>query len=200
MSERQILFKGPMVRAILEGRKTQTRRPVKPQPYLGAAYAIALVGGLWRMSDRPDGCGCGSAPFRCPCGKSGDTLWVRETFRLRCGRDEFVPEEGEYIWYEADTATGHEQESVGRLRPSTHMPKLACRLRLRVTDVRVERVQEITAHAIAHYEGVTPDDSYRTNAELFRIFPDGWDSTYADGDFAWAKNPWVWVVTFEVIK
>jgi hypothetical protein len=174
VKERPILFSGPMVRAILEGRKTQTRRVIKPQPEIGGAY--------WRT---PGGAiGRDVKPKYCPYGRPGDLLWVRETWAINIGA-----EPGESIYaYRAD------RERPGDWKPSIHMPRKASRLLLRITDVRVQRVQEISdAEAIAEGcvpvwdAGVTPRDAF---AEL-------WDDINAPRDHGWESNPWVWAISFE---
>jgi len=141
VKERPILFSGPMVRAILEGRKTQTRRVYKPAKGFprqdGEITPIASEGSQWTDYGP------------CPYGVPGDRLWVREQFSFGKGWDS-VPAgkvtKGEQVWYHADGSTvGGSQlpTSFGRGRPSIHMPRWACRLVLEVVSLRVERVQEI---------------------------------------------------------
>lgn len=143
MRDRPILFSGPMVRALLAGTKTQTRRAMKPQPLgeidnLGDGETIISLDGMQ-----------GNA-WRCPYGVPGVRLWVRETFRLRADQDDVPPSQDWWkmgvMWYEAD---GPGQPSgcgggSGKLRPSIFMPRWASRITLEITDVRVERVQEIS--------------------------------------------------------
>lgn len=161
MKERPVLFSGPMVRAILDGRKTQTRRVVKHRFPVWVMHEHWLAGhphggefeGNWPMVTT-DG---GPAPIRCPCGVPGDRLWVRETHQPH-------PEAGvDYpggcvpsntTVYAADLSPEDRRES-GPWRPSIHMPRWASRILLEVTEVRVERVQEISA-ADAHREGRPP--------------------------------------------
>ena len=224
MVERPVLFTGPMVRAILEGEKTQTRRPVKPQPIPECASMMDC--GFDVKTDKEifggrDKAGRALYPFPvadhsfvpeilCPYGKPGDVLWVRETWShaKQPAGDRAVPPRlmnPRYPWdirYRADDCG----PSGGRWRPSVHMPKWACRIRLLVTGVRVERVQEISSvgaraegadcRTDLSWDGTTDDPLFYEKGHLAG-FVDGWDSIYAKGDFAWAKNPWVWVVTFE---
>ena len=169
MTERPILFSGAMVRAILEGRKTQTRRVVRgvdecPHGYDGVVTAtvpkeahlrgmhcFALASGV-------------SLYLRCPYGAPGDRLWVRENGWQRPERTPRMMREGADTWpryeYDADiTQADHEQlkEWGWKRRPSIHMPRAACRLILEVTSVRVERLQDISeADAIA--EGCSAED------------------------------------------
>lgn len=193
--ERPILLSGPLVRAILEGRKTVTRRPVRPQPqrdgrlwlWKGTAWddARALV------SDR--------APVEfCPYGEPGDVLWVRETFlqpvwssfNAEGGLDEGWEGGRRNIEYVADGAKpGWRTDSFGyrrqlAKRPSIHMPRWASRITLEVTRVRVERVQDITE-----------EDVRREGVEV--SFANAWDDTYAKRKgLGWRDNPWVWAVSF----
>ena len=193
MSERPILFSGPMVRAILEGRKTQTRRVLKPSAYLRRynderrlnLSEAQLLDAKAHAARVNIGRGLPS-----PCGAPGDTLWVRETWapsRFKAGDPNYA--------YRADG----EREGVGRWRPSIHMPRRASRLTLRIKSVRVERLQEISeADAIA--EGVLrtggraqlQPNHFRPARELFSEL---WDSINEDRA-PWASNPWVWVVEF----
>lgn len=191
MKERPILFSAPMVRAILAGTKTQTRRVVRgPIEYLGPSggqddlsswgwffdgeeqhgYMVLARG----MNERFDN-GCISIP--CPYGVPGDRLWVRETWR---------GEGPGSVKYRADG------DDVGSLkwRPSIFMPRWASRIDLEVTEVRVQRVQEITREdAIA--EGVTTHDVFG----FMRL----WDSI--NGKRApWASYPWVWALTFKRVR
>lgn len=184
MSERPILFSGPMVRAILEGRKTQTRRVVK---------GIALD---WL---RPDGFTpeftASPENSLCPYGNPGDTLWVRETWG---------PFEGGFI-YRADEGPNVKPDD-GRWHPSIHMPRDASRLSLLIKSVRVERLQEISeadafAEGVGHYvdsgaAGEATPDGARTAREWFAQL---WDTINAKSH-PWASNPWVWVVEFEKIN
>ena len=188
--ERPILFSGSMVRAIIEGRKTQTRRVVKPQPEAGTDCPYHVGSGTNRVARA------------CPYGRVGDRLWVRES--LVCDTDKG--------WCYAATMTPiqgpvDEMEawmSLRRVRqnhvPSIHMPRWASRLTLDVRSVRVERVQEINEEDI-RAEGITPDD-WRHLLEDFprnecpRLsFESLWDSINGKG--AWARNDWVWVLEFK---
>lgn len=219
MTARPILFSGPMIRAILDGRKMQTRRIVTHR------HGISFLGGAgqeddpecWGWSfDGPDHSGymviarglnerhdhgCISLP--CPYGEPGDLLWVRETFCLR--DPEHHPERG--YWY---AATDDVDEP--RWSPSIHMPRAASRITLLITDVRVQRLQEISEDD-AKAEGVrvlplqsgsgawwTADVDAgaplhsRDPVDAFRKL---WDSI--NGKRAtWASNPWVWALSFEV--
>lgn len=179
MSDHPILFSGAMVRAILEGRKTMTRRVCIP-----------------RFDDRtpcehygPQGtdfmarhCEHGSEGQRCPHGLPGDRLWVRETFaRCACGKQECTA-----LYFRADGPVVNDGAQRYAWRPSIFMPRWASRITLELTAVRVERLQDMTdADAIA--EGLEGCANFR---EL-------WDSLNAKRGYSWAKNPWVWVLSFK---
>lgn len=188
MSLKPILFNTEMVRALLEGRKTVTRRVVKPQPMLD--------GHLWKLGGAAWSDGVLSVPVifghslynRAPYQPS-DMLWVRETWQVQRG--------GGYM-YMADmiwpfcTSITPDWRCVPDIpwKPSNHMPREAARIFLRVTDVRCERLQEITSDQI-DAEGFKGDLSW------FQI---DWDSAIKPIDFdryGWEANPWVWVIEFE---
>ncbi len=194
--ERPILFSGPMVRAILDGRKTQTRRVVKCPKVLDAMNEV----GSW------DGPGDVDAWIRsrCPYGVPGDTLWVRETWGLHDTEPSDGPERA-HVYYRATDGDRHDLR-YQLWRPSIHMPRWACRLTLAVKAVRVERLQEIgrdgrkAEHVMA--EGLVPDD-WKHHIEWFHPddcpaiqFGQLWDSINGKRH-PWASNPWVWVVEFE---
>ncbi|MDD2741258.1 MAG: hypothetical protein PHV02_03235 [Rhodocyclaceae bacterium] len=193
--ERPILFSAEMVRAILEGRKTQTRRAIKLRH---DADVVVVDGKVWKP-DRVDYAGY----VDCPRGQPGDLLWVRETWANFLGDD--------HILYRATNDPSI--ELVATWKPSIHMPRWASRILLQITNVRVERLQEISeADAIA--EGVelfaTPAQPRPSEQCLWkdyltpglsepsakRSYASLWDSINGEG--SWTKNPWVWVVEFSV--
>lgn len=192
MKERPILFSAPMVRAILDGRKTQTRRAAKPR-----GNPSTLLDGSW--SDEyvldPDNRDWLMRDF--PYGQPGDRLWVKETFfdttpfrdaPLFGGRTSPIA-------YRADG------EFIGchKWKPSIYMPRSVSRILLEVTGVRIERLQNIS-EADAEAEGVdflrqVPDaDETLTARQLYECL---WDGINRDG--SWDANPWVWVVEFRRI-
>jgi hypothetical protein len=248
--ERPIIFSTDMVKAILEGRKTQTRR----------------VTGLWQINLWPDDWQWAKDTNRkiltaqrtgeriaindteigrpwslmCPYGQVGDKLWVRETFWVD---DELPADLPVYIHYRADPHLEVIEKSI-KWRPSIHMPRWASRITLEITGIRVERLQEITEED-ARAEGVElilwePDDA--TNKALARLgaeqvtkpYPVGWrnylrkfdgryrygqpkmypdmvdsarasffslwDSINAKRGYGWSSNPWVWVISFKMLK
>jgi len=182
--ERPILFNTEMVKAILEGRKTQTRRIIKPQP-------------TQKIDSKEIWFNSGKSLDKPPC-KVGDTIWVRETWQESECFDFAV--KGGYAYLANEFEYELSQEYQIKWRPSIHMPRKAARLFLKVTNVRCERLQEITnsdirAEGAAEFGCVT----HRLN------FQNLWDSIYApkgygfgnEHTYGWLENPWVWVIEFE---
>ncbi|ARN49386.1 hypothetical protein [Pseudomonas aeruginosa] len=198
MKERPILFTGPMVRAILEGRKTVTRRVVSPQPdFLGSMVDPntpfkTLDAGL-------------HARITCPYGEPGDRLWVREAWAADAQVDAIAPSDlsqGEPIWYPADLSvrqTGCSMISKGRVRPSIHMPRWACRILLEITAVRVERLQDITRSGIRAEGLQCPPElcSDDVSPNYRDWYPAAWRELWESTGGDWDANPWVWVVEFK---
>lgn len=207
MAERPILFSGAMVRAILDGRKTQTRRVVKPQP--------PHWQDLMMMSP--------------PYGQSGDRLWVRETWRPGSWRDDgrvaidyaasreltntpwLYPDNFEDLWPKwtdellragsVPDANGIHHWAPGqaplRWRPSIHMPRWACRILLEITDVRVELLKAISradATAEGAHGGHGSIPGYGYNSTPIEHFQHIWETINGVG--SWDANPWVWVIEF----
>lgn len=184
--ERPILFNTDMVKAILEGRKTQTRRIVKPQ--LSEFAEIKMFG----EKPTPFYCADGhQTEIKAPC-YIGDTLWVRETWK--CEQLSFPGERDTYSYiYKADD----ENPSGWHLdnwKPSIHMPRAAARIFLEVTGVRAERLQNIT-EIDSYHEGfmATVDDEQYVMVSAKGKFKLTWDSIYNN----WNENPWVWAIEFE---
>ncbi|MDR5881083.1 hypothetical protein [Caballeronia sp. LZ032] len=213
MKERPILFSGPMVRALLDGRKTQTRRVVKPT---GAHHIFQFRGkDEARGADEPTGewAWCSAANvvsnhIRCRYGKPGDRLWLRET-TYDVGRNGYVgpvfveSEAGAnaaaWGWGESDDPDFIEPYEL-RKRPAIHMPGAMSRITLEVTGVRVERLDQITEDD-AQAEGAPPA-WLDVDGETVNIgqptYRQGFARLWRDinGDVSWASNPWVWVVEF----
>ena len=187
VKERRILFSGPMVRAILDGRKTQTRRAIHPD--IGN-WLEEVSPGDWRyIVDIPEG----SMPAieACPYGQPGDRLWVRETFAVQ--PELWAAGHGpQPIHYLADTPRDQIEDYV--VKPSIHMPRWASRITLEITDVRVERVQEIAIDDI-YAEGCPPISCGDEDAsELYEWFSGLWDDINAKRGYGWDANPRVWVI------
>lgn len=219
--ERPILFSGAMVRAIQDGRKTQTRRPVKPQPTSGidgwdwswptpGRNVTPGTRDYWRDDAKNP-----LSPCYCPYGKPGDLLWVREAHSI--GSDlrgqpilasalVDVPKThmfGATTVKHPDAPAGSEHWCLQwKRRPSIHMPRWASRITLQITGVRVERLNDCSAEdAIA--EGIAPElggwiDYANPSCQICMNPVDSyrtlWDSINGAG--AWKENPWVWVVEF----
>ena len=199
MKERPILFSGPMVRAIVEGRKTQTRRIIRPQPTFEACTGDWLWKGMryeWRS--------------RCPYGQPSDRLWVRETWAQVCSNDGH-PDCGEHLFsteYRADSRNPYPgrwppematDSACGRWKSPIHMPRWASRINLDITRIRVQHLQAITAlDCLA--EGITDNDDPRIHHNIVALYHALWDSLNAKRGFGWAANPWVWVIEFKRIR
>lgn len=175
MSEKPILFSPPMVKAILEGRKDQTRRIMQCTPY-------------------PGGTG------NCPHGEKGTKLWVRETFSpFRypivgvCFKDGAQKYKGGSYY---PPLKNYSKGALGGIKwkPSIHMPRWASRITLEITDVRVERLQSIS-EADAKAEGVHLNSSTHWATEARDAFAALWDTIHGKG--AWKTNPWVWRIQFK---
>lgn len=187
MTCKPILFSTDMVRAVLTGQKTQTRRVIKPQPTSPRWNNIGWLG--WN-----DGHGYRMKP---PC-EDGDVLWVRETWSTtdKCGLYPNWPTDGIHYIYKADDPTCDAAKEA-RWYPSVHMPKEAARIFLRANDVRVDWLHAMDEEA-AIAEGFA-DSPAGTDSPLTR-FAELWDKTIKREDlreFGWHANPWVWVIEFE---
>lgn len=186
MKERPILFSGPMVRAILDSSKTQTRRVVKPRKDLS-------VGCMLAPHELAGEANCGDYS-NSPYGQPGDRLWVRETFMQET---QFEPCAVRYRATDEPFVLGPPIGNIAKdWRPSIHMPRWASRITLELTGVRVERLQDIS-EADATAEGVDydPEDcpfaGVRTAVHAYRNL---WDKINGAG--SWDANPWVWVIEF----
>jgi hypothetical protein len=206
MKSRPILFSGAMVRAIMSGTKTQTRRICghadmsrglarSPWVWSDAVYPARERGWIaWQGAMQPgpelevETKRLYREGFMCPHGEPGDSLWVRETWAVR------KLQAGYWVEYKADGSNARvTHEDAPRLalpadswRPSIFMPRWACRLEVQIVGIRVERLQDIS-EADAQSEGVASVAEY---AAL-------WDSLNAKRGYGWAVNPWVWVVEFQ---
>lgn len=233
MTDRPIIFSAPMVRTILDGRKWQTRRVLKPQPpamprpdchpahlqrhdapYLDAYCnerrtalnhrGMSIDWHWWQIDDRPGPC------VTCaPC-IPGDRLWVREAHYLTDdGENEYAvfaadqDDVDEHLASMQTTMASHTSIDWSkhlRLRPSIHMPRWASRLTLIVTDVRVQRLQDISgedcaAEGVCEFAMMPPTDGDVGEARI--VFRDLWNSLH--GPDAWDDNPWVAAISFRTI-
>ncbi|WP_305970249.1 MULTISPECIES: hypothetical protein [unclassified Mameliella] len=215
MTDKPILFSGPMVRALLDGRKTQTRRVIKdrgvPPQFCGGLYDAKNDPECWGWEDHNRGEWITLDQSRhwrfVPCA-IGYRLWVREAWRTSRHYDDLKPSEmggEEPVQFVADGAVdahaGRVDDLLGRKRPGMFMPRWASRLTLIVTDVRVQRVQEISAEdARAEGVDVSTGDICRDGHTLaYRIaFQHLWNSLNAPRGYGWDVNPWVAAYTFQV--
>jgi len=210
MKERPIIFSSEMIRAILDNKKTQTRRPIKPQPDPFAIYAILNEDPL---SKKPhlwiSGYGDGNIwenpefdPwFSCPYAQ-GDILWVKETCAIsRVGDVDGAPLCEPIVLYKAD---GYPDgwESGYIQRSPIFMPKWASRIKLEITDIRVERIQDVSGQDVlceginSHVHPTTDYFKYAQHEAFARV----WNSLWAKKGFGWNRNPWVWVIEFRRTK
>lgn len=214
MTERGMIFNAEMVRAILDGRKTQTRRIIQSAAknmqarghevishrapgdkwYGDHVYSMRDRSGVWQDFTNEE------FLAKCTFGQTGDRIWVRETFG-DCG---------ERLVYRADTDDGAKCK-VNRWTPSIHMPRAASRILLEITDVRVERLNSISEED-CWAEGIEAIDGLFENTEIIDMalkigccvedskpmFALLWQSIY--GDDSWQANPWVWCISFRRIK
>lgn len=198
MNEHPILFSTEMVQAILTGRKTQTRRVVKSELIIEQAE--------FECGNRPNV--IQSEPSlqywtenSCPFGQVGDRIWVRETHAFipktayrASNIDQIInPNDQETV---AIFKAGFDLSQTGiKWKPSIHMPRWASRLQLEITNIRIERLNDISEDdAIA--EGMIADDDYCAEEYFSKLWNEinGWDEK------GWNANPWVWVVEFKVIQ
>lgn len=204
MKERPILFSGPMVRALLAGTKTQTRRVAQVENTLGIDSILAprRAGGHAATYLLPDQ--AAEAAACCPYGQPGDRLWVREAF---------MHEPADYCWEASVSIPCRPAETVYRAdfpnsqpgegwKPSIHMPRNLSRILLEITSVRIERLQDISEQDAAA-EGVatwapgalSPESLNADPSDQFR-----WLWCSINGPDSWGANPWVWVVEFKRVQ
>jgi hypothetical protein len=181
MKHRPILFSTAMVQAILDGRKTQTRRVVNPHH-----APLEFEPNEWVIN----------LAF-CPYGQPGDVLWVRETFAHTSQLNLNAEDDNYGYVYKADGQPWEDYEGW-KWRPSIHMPREAARLFLRIKDVRVERLQEISPESCIAEGLYTTLREHDAVMQLQDQWQDLWQSI--NGPESWDANPWVWVVEFERIS
>lgn len=223
MKERGMIFNGEMVRAILDGRKTQTRRPIKWKQTRFTEIGEREDGSKWPWSeDAEHAC---DFWHPCPFGAVGDRIWVRETFTghyldddqiqdIKDGRDKA----SSLCEYRADYPDGY--QAADGWTPSIHMPRWASRILLEITDVRVEQLNAISPED-AESEGLErtnftgfgdepglpsypePDVYFDPLKKQWKEYPPEafaglWESIYGEG--SWQANPWVWVISFKRVE
>ncbi|HHZ8296286.1 TPA: hypothetical protein ACWL8W_000667 [Proteus mirabilis] len=226
MKERGIIFNSEMVRAILDGRKKQTRRVMNNQPCTLPEETISVQQDDFNFRWAGDLHNDTSGWFTCPLGKVGDRLWVRETWSVVSHEFDddglmidYVPDrptkavrempyghgyytghiiysaDGDFTWGDDDGCI----DGRSCWKPSIHMPRWASRITLEITNIRVERLNDISqSDAIAEgcwygRGGGVPDKAITPSDQ----FPTLWEEIYGDG--SWSSNPWVWVIEFKRI-
>ncbi len=192
--ERPILFSAPMVRAILEDRKAQTRRVMKPQPPVGTRSVYRPFGG--ELNNWQGARGDLIAWYgRCPYGQEGDRLWVRETLRPSQSQVVTYAEDGCPAWRHGESVTWPWPKTP-LVRTAIFMPRWASRILLGVVEVRAQHLHDIQeSDALA--EGV--EVKVRENGALVP-FRELWDSINEKRGFGWRGNPWVWGITFKRLQ
>ncbi|EIC8285295.1 hypothetical protein LAP67_005223 [Salmonella enterica] len=199
MNERGMIFNAEMVRAILDGRKTQTRRPVK-FPLIDKNMGGELAG------NELAGELAAHNYWNSPYGKPGDRIWVRETFRVHSRATDVAT-----LVYRASVRNSWTEQThrvpiavcdkpatPEKWTPSIHMPRWASRILLEITDVRVERLRDLSEED-AKSEGITPPAGGVLPGWEYRInFRDLWMDIY--GTDSWEANPWVWVIEFKRVE
>lgn len=222
MKEHPILFNTEMVQAILEGYKTQTRRVVKPQPYITERHYLNAShrnGNSFLFKNLQDN---RLLICECPYGQVGDRLWVRETW-VEDRIPQFKESQRGTVHYKADNIPVITESWAGHWKPSIFMPRWASRITLEITDIRVQRLQEI-GYDDAIAEGVSkemglrfgfaspyPEDKYLLMLAR-HIYVALWDSingkrsinlSATNGktvyEYSWIANPWVWVIEFKKV-
>lgn len=199
MNERGMIFNAEMVRAILDGRKTQTRRPVK-FPLIDKNMGCELAG------NELAGELAAHNYWNSPYGKPGDRIWVRETFRVHSRATDVAT-----LVYRASVRNSWTEQThrvpiavcdkpatPEKWTPSIHMPRWASRILLEITDVGVERLRDLSEED-AKSEGITPPAGGVLPGWEYRInFRDLWMDIY--GTDSWEANPWVWVIEFKRVE
>lgn len=236
MKERSILFNAAMVRAILQGTKTQTRRVLRlPHDMNFTGKLLTDLGYIASKDWIWAGFGRSEDPlyFKCPQGRLGDILWVRETWHAGSCSDKLKPAQiypnfytvvNGGLWYPADEKKpSHPVTSMGKCRPSIHMPRWASRINLEITNIRVEKLQAINnadarqegpPYACPHRHGTEGLETEMMPGEIWRDpYADRHNTGYNDcwvcafrylwgsicGPLSWNENPYVWVIEFKRI-
>lgn len=215
---RPVLMNAFSINAILKSRKRQTRRVIRPQPgmFFTTFSKLEIFKSVLHAIYK-DG-----AMVRCPYGNVGDRLWVRETWAAERGYNNLAPRdiEGQYasienvdLWWRADHASDRRLDAKpGKWRPSIFMPRWASRITLEITDIRIERVQDIS-EADAIVEGVSDARMFlpgefevepaqkKTGLSLpVWRFMHLWNSINGKRGYDWPSNPWVWIIEFKLLK
>ena len=203
MKERPIIMGAESVRAILEERKTQTRRVIDPHKYNIAGWDMprtkedAEAG--YPFAENADGDSFSVVDW-CPYGRVGDRLYVKERFAYWIGREavaysDMCHKSIEDIEWEDEVNISNIAEG-GKWKSPIFMPRWASRITLEIADIRVERLQDITGED-ALKEGFC---NYGTDVDTLDAFCEAWQKLNANRGYPWEKTPWVWVITFKVVQ
>ena len=201
MKERPILFSAAMVRALLDGSKTQTRRVVKPQPEAHLHMVRSLGDGVFQFAQDPHQLADTVSSFHYPYGQPGDQLWVRENFSGPHYQSKSPPRDWldtDPIWYWADG--NPDGGDWTKPKPNIHMPRWASRITLEITGVRVERLHDISeedaqAEGSLFELGALESTILGARAKYRSGYCRLWESINGPG--SWNENPWVWVIEFK---
>lgn len=219
MKEHPIIFTAEMVKAILEGRKTMTRRVIVPQPTIPAEYAKLNEWGRWDFY----GGGMVECAFLCPYGGPGDRLWLKETWAISSFSASFAETKRLQVAYRAGVSDiGHPEGMTHDLEWRTvdyetwqkyacqkyfswhsarFMPRFASRKTLEIVSVRAERVQDISIADAEADSGVKFNPLMDWSPEdCLSRFESLWDSLNAKRGYGWGPNPWVWPIEFKLLE
>ena len=192
IKKRPIVFSIPMVRAILEGKKTQFRLPIKPQPNGDGLVRLSITqDGQWLWYDTND------HEYKCPYGHPGDYLWVRESVRITSANRDGTPLCEPPVWYLADGECPN-IDCYPYFYSAVQMPSWARRITVKIINIRAEWLQNISWEE-ALSEGVFVSNLGPGSSPI-REFRYLWDSTYSSRGLGWDTNPWVWVIEFKIIE
>ncbi|MEG5996930.1 hypothetical protein [Enterobacter ludwigii] len=188
MKERGMIFNAEMIRALLSGQKTQTRRPVK--------FPLIDKDALCELSGNELAGELSTGNYRNSMhGRPGDRIWVRETWaEAGAGAPDLKLYRANYPAHVPSSYENVPAVEEVRWTPSIHMPRSACRILLEITAVRVERLQAITLGDICKEVGCGLYD-FRPATHGFQVWEELWESIYGEG--SWQANPWVWVIEFK---
>ncbi|ECJ2264063.1 hypothetical protein FNH73_15745 [Salmonella enterica subsp. salamae] len=211
MKERGMIFNGEMVRAILDGRKTQMRRPFNWKRQPAMEMAERDDGSLWPWAEDCER--GGDIWFACPFGEVGDRIWLRETFRVHSRATDVdtlvyrasVRNSWTEQTHRVPVAVCNKPATPEKWTPSIHMPRWASRLLLEITNVRVERLNNIS-YDDAISEGIKQEWTcidpglglYAHENDVQDDYETLWKSIY--GEESWDANPWVWVIEFKRVE
>ena len=209
MREHPIIFSTPMVQAILDASKTQTRRPIMPQPCKSTIAMVPAISGRHWIEQLPldlralhpesKPMTINGKSIKCPYGQIGDRLWVREAFAPALAEHgecfKYKASKNHQLYYQCGKECPEGVEAITKWKPSIHMPRWASRIDLEITEIRAERLQDISEEdAIA--EGWDANNSAYSPLTWFEKL---WDSINGK-KYPWVNNDWVWVISFKVVK